>query len=136
MPIGGIYFLTPNVIGEPNLFRCPFDSPTSSFNADCAESWYLTSFAPAAYRTCRIQTRRNHTSCHQLANMCVLNLYGYAVTTPDRIDVCRAFDDVYASSNGFDMPWLRYPESYGEYKNNYLQNGIQTNSNSEYLKVT
>lgn len=155
VPIGGFYFLTATADGQPNYFRCPFDSAASGNQADCADSWFLASYAPAAYRTCRVTERRNRTSCHQLANMCVLNLYSYPMGKAssyllgyakyflfhiacrlkgallDRIDACRAYDQVYQMDKGEDLPWLRYPEVYGDFKSKYLQNGID----SEYLKV-
>lgn len=154
VPIGGFYFLTATADGQPNYFRCPFESSSVAGAADCSDSWYLSSFSPAAYRTCRLADRRNRTSCQQLANMCVLNLYGYSSgiehkfienlissrnnskffiegSALDRLDVCKVFDRIYEADD-VNMPWLRYPESYGEFKALYLLNGID----SEYLKVS
>lgn len=122
IPLGGFYFLTPTVIGQPNYFLCPFESN------NCV-SWYLKNYGASAFRTCRISSRRNRISCQQLANMCVLSLYSYGPLL-DIIDVCKAYDAIYEEDSQ-NVPWLRYPESYGEYKANYLISGI----NSEFLKV-
>lgn len=119
---GGDLFLTSAVAGQPNFFRCPFD------DASTCESWFFTTYSPFAYRQCRLSTRPNKTACHQLANMCTLNLFGHN-SPADRIDVCKAHDTLYNQQfplNSY-IPWLRYAQKYGEYKENYLLNGTASN---------
>lgn len=128
-PLGGVYFQQATVEGQPNYFRCPFDTSTGA--ADCTDSAYSSTYAPAAYRMCRVASRRNRTACHQLGNLCALNLFSYlSGSTLGRVDVCQAYDRLYADNNEL-LPWLRYPEDYGDYKERYLEQGI----GGQFLKV-
>lgn len=128
--LGGVFFQQQvTVDGQPNYFRCPFDSVSGA--ADCTDSIYFRDYAPAAYRMCRIASRRNRTACHGLANMCALNLYSYLPGRQlNRIDVCQAYDRLYDDDDNL-LPWLRYPDDLGDFKSRYLELGI----NREYLKV-
>lgn len=120
-PSGGFFFLTQVVDNEPTNFNIQFGS-------ERIESWYFKEYAKSSYRTCRNAKRRNLTSCQILSNMCVLNLYNSFSFSQGQVsvDVCTAYDELDTNANRtlFNLPWIKYTETLGEYKKNYLQNGI------------
>lgn len=124
--IGGFLFTSPTVDDEPNNFNV-------NFGNEVFESILFKEYSKSAYRTCRIPDRRNITSCQFLSNMCVLNMYSQVTSSLATINPCTAYENLYDREDPAvtSLPWIRYSESYGEYKLNYSMNGI----NSEYLKL-
>ena len=129
--LGGLIFIEKDFANEPNNFNFMFDS-----NVDV--SWYLNEYLRASYRTCKISNRRNITACQNLANMCVLNMYTNPPNVQNQlvisIDACAAYDEIYLKQNQSDqirVPTIKYSNTYEKYKQEYLNEGI----NSEYISI-
>ncbi len=126
--IGGLLFEKESIEDQPKFFN-------SMFGENKIDSEVFQKYGPLAYRTCKLESKRNISSCQLLANLCVLNLYKKKNSSES--DLCDSFENINLNFNSNKtLPWITFNKNYQKYAKEYAADGILNNLDQDkYLKI-